>query len=160
MAPCLDTSAASMRQASIAMSWVADEKPTRKAKTAIVPRLRVGSASRDQPESEHDRAWHSSIHDRRWPSHAVSNGTCARSTNGAQRNLNEEISVTRLKNPITSSDRPEARSQADSVSKIRKYGRPAEKPSATMTRAGRSVYTPSALRNVRRRGADARSLLI
>ena len=52
MAPCLDTSAASMRQASMAMSCVADEKPTRNAKTAIVPRLRVGIGSRDQPEAE------------------------------------------------------------------------------------------------------------
>ena len=91
---------------------------------------------------------------------AVSNGTGARSTNGAQRNLNVEISVTRLKNPITSSESPEARNHADSVSNTRKYGRPAEKPSATMTRAGRSAYTPSAPRNVRRPGADARSLLI
>ena len=62
----------------------------------------------------------------------------ARSTNGAQRNLNVETSVTRLKKPITSSESPDARSQADSVSKIRKYGRPAANPSATITSAGRS----------------------
>ena len=48
-------------------------------------------------------------------------------------------SVTRLKNPITSSDRPDARSQAERVSKTRKYGSAAEKPSATMTSDERSV---------------------
>ena len=84
-------------------------------------------------------AWHTSIHDRRCPSHRVSSGTCARSTNGAHRNLNVEISVTRLKKPITSSESPEARNHADSVSKTRKYGRPAEKPSAIMTSEARSV---------------------
>ena len=50
----------------------------------------------------------------------MSTGTRARSMNGAQRNLKVETSVTRLKKPITSSERPDARSQADSVSKIRK----------------------------------------
>ncbi len=109
-----------MRHASIAMSWVAEEKPTMKAKTAMAPRLRDGS----EPATSHSPAmiatWHTSIHDRRCPSHAVSSGTCARSTNGAHRNLNDDTSVTRLKKPITSSDRPEARSQADRVSNTRK----------------------------------------
>ena len=120
MAPCLDTSAASMRQASMAMSCVADENPTRNAKNAIVPRLRVGSDPATSQRPSMIASWHSSIHERRWPSQGVSSGTCARSMNGAQRNLNVEISVTRLKNPITSSESPDARSQADSVSKTRK----------------------------------------
>ena len=86
----------------------------------MAPRLRDGS----EPATSHRPAmiatWHTSIHDRRCPSHAVSSGTCARSTNGAHRNLNDDTSVTRLKKPITSSDRPEARSQADRVSNTRK----------------------------------------
>ena len=65
-------------------------------------------------------AWHSSIHDRRCPNHGVRSGTWTRSTNGAHRNLNVEISVTRLKNPITSSESPDARNHADSVSNTRK----------------------------------------
>ena len=120
MAPCFDVSAASMRQASMAMSCVADEKPTRTAKTAIVPRLRDGSVPATSQSPSMMRAWHTSIHERRWPSQPVRTGTRARSTNGAQRNLKVETSVTRLKKPITSSERPDARSQADSVSKIRK----------------------------------------
>ncbi len=54
-------------------------------------------------------------------------------------NLNVETKVTRLKKPITSSERPDARNHAESVSNIRKYGSPAEKPRATITSAGRSV---------------------
>ena len=52
--------------------------------------------------------------------------------------------MTRLKKPITSSERPEARSQADSVSKTRRKGRPAENPSASMTSVRRSTNTASA----------------
>ena len=104
----------------MATSCVADEKPTIKAKIAIGPRLRVGS----EPDTSHKpsmmKPWHSSIHERRCPSHVVSSGTRVRSMIGAQRNLNDETSVTRLKKPITSSEMPEARNQADSVSKIRK----------------------------------------
>ena len=65
-------------------------------------------------------AWQTSIHERRCPSHLVSTGTSARSMNGAHRNLKLEIRVTRLKKPITSRESPEARSHADSVSKIKK----------------------------------------
>jgi hypothetical protein len=69
----------------------------------------------------------------------VRSGTSIRSTNGAHRNLKLETSVTRLKKPMTSSARPEARNHAESVSKTRKYGRPAEKPSAIITSDERSV---------------------
>ena len=64
-------------------------------------------------------AWQTSIHDRRCPRRSVSSGTRVRSMNGAQRNLNDETSVTRLKKPMTSSARPDARNHAESVSKIR-----------------------------------------
>ena len=63
--------------------------------------------------------WHTSIHERRCPSQLVSTGTRVRSMNGAQRNLNDETSVTRLKKPMTSSANPDARNHAESVSKIR-----------------------------------------
>ncbi len=54
-----------MRQASIAMSCVADEKPTSTAKTAILPRLTVGSdpATSHSPTTMH--AWQTIIQDRR-----------------------------------------------------------------------------------------------
>ena len=104
----------------MAMSCVADAKPTSTAKTAIVPRLRDGSEPATSQSPSMISAWHTSIHERRCPSQPVSTGTRARSTNGAQRNLKVETSVTRLKKPITSSERPEARNQAESVSKIRK----------------------------------------
>ena len=142
------------------MSWVADERPTSTAKTAIVPRFRDGSEPAMSQSPSMISPWHTSIHDRRCPNQLVSTGTLARSTNGAQRNLKLEARVTRLKKPITSSERPDARSQADSVSKTRKKGRPAENPSATMTSAGRSAYTPSAERTVRLAGVDAISLLM
>ena len=139
MAPCFDCSAASIRQASIAMSCVADENPTMKAKSAIRPRLTVGSEPAMSQRPKMMAAWHTSIQERRWPSHPVSSGTCERSMNGAQRNLNDEISVTRLKNPITSSERPDARNQAESVSKMRKYGSAAANPRAIITSDARSV---------------------
>ena len=102
------------------MSCVADEKPTSTANTAILLRLSVGSdpATSHSPITIH--TWHTIIQERRWPSQRVSTGTSVRSMNGAHRNLNVEISVTRLKKPITSSESPEARSHAESVSKIRK----------------------------------------
>ena len=84
------------------------------------------------------RAWHTSIHERRWPSQPVSTGTRARSTNGAQRNLNVETSVTRLKNPITSSERPEARTTPTTCRRSEKR-EPGREPSAIMTSAERSV---------------------
>jgi hypothetical protein len=144
----------------MAMSCVAAEKPTINAKTAMRPRLRDGSDVDTSQSPSMIKPWQNNIHDRRCPSQPVSTGTRVRSMNGAQRNLNVETSVTRLKKPITSSDRPDARNQAESVSKIRKYGRLAENPSATMTSAGRSAYTPSAERMVRLRGAYSTSLLM
>jgi hypothetical protein len=109
-----------MRHASMAMSWVADENPTSTANTAIRPRLCNGSDPATSQSPTMMSAWQTSIHDRRCPSQPVSSGTRVLSINGAHRNLNAETSVTRLKKPITCSDRPEARSQADSVSKIRR----------------------------------------
>ena len=47
--------------------------------------------------------------------------------------------MARLKNPMTSSDRPTSRSHADSVSKMSRKGRPAAKPSAIITSVGRSA---------------------
>ena len=104
----------------MAMSWVADEKPTSVAKTATAPRLREGSVPDTSQSPSMMSPWHASIHERRWPSQALSIGIGRRSTSGAQRNLKLEISVTRLKKPMTSSERPDARSQADKVSKTRK----------------------------------------
>ena len=75
MAPCLDVSAASMRHASMAMSCVADEKPTSTAKTAIVPRLRVGSVPATSQSPSMISPWHTSIHERRCPSQPSSTGT-------------------------------------------------------------------------------------
>ena len=63
------------------------QKPTMNAKTAIVPRLRAGSDPATSQRPAMMAAWHTSIHDRRCPSHRVSSGTCVRSTNGAHRNL-------------------------------------------------------------------------
>src|SRR5262245_28736796 len=109
-----------MRQASIAMSWVADEKPTSTANTARGPRLSDGSVPDSSQRPTMIEAWQASIHERRWPTHPLNNGIGSRSTRGAQRNLKLEIIVTRLKKPMTSSERPDERSHAESVSKTRK----------------------------------------
>ena len=68
---------------------------------------------------------------------------------GAHRNLNEKTSVARLKKPMTSSVNPTSRSQAESVSKISRKGRPDEKPSAIMASARGSRKAASASRVVR-----------
>ena len=109
-----------MRQASIAMSCVAEANPTRNAKVAIRPRLTVGSEPAISHRPNMIRPWQTSIHERRCPTQSVSSGTRVRSMNGAQRNLKVETRVTRLKKPITSSASPDARNQAERVSKIRK----------------------------------------
>ena len=49
-----------------------------------------------------------------------------------------EAKADSAKKPITDSDRPLSRSQADRVSKISRFGRPAEKPSSSMTKTRRS----------------------
>src|SRR5688572_22172897 len=133
MAPCLDASAASMRHASMTMSCVAEEKPTKTANIAISPRFETGSVPAISHSPNIISPWQTSIHDRRCPSQVVSNGIRDRSINGAQRNLNECASVARLKYPITSRVRPAVRSQAERVSKIKRNGRPAENPNISMT---------------------------
>jgi hypothetical protein len=89
------------------------------AKIATAPRLRAGSDPATSQRPRMMKAWQTSIQARRWPSQRSSSGTRSRSMSGAQRNLKLETSVTRLKKPITSSEMPEARSQAESVSKTR-----------------------------------------
>ena len=112
------------------MSCVAEEKPTSTAKHGHRRRgSRDGSDRAIEPEPEDDQA----------PGRRASTsggarasrgrtGTRVRSMSGAHRNLNDETSVARLKKPMTSSDRPASRSQADSVSKIRKIGQAGGKP--------------------------------
>ena len=45
-----------MRQASIAMSWVAEQNPTSTAKTATVREAGRRIGARHQPQSKHDQA--------------------------------------------------------------------------------------------------------
>ena len=89
MAPWRDSSTTSMRQASMAMSCVADEKPTSTARIAISPSSSAGL----RPDTSHSPTmmgiWQASIQERRWPSRRVSHGTRVRSTSGAHRNLKE-----------------------------------------------------------------------
>ncbi len=89
MAPWRETSAASIRQASTTMSWVAEEKPVNTANRATRPRLALGSEPATSSSPAMIATWATSIHDRRWPSHLVRPGTAVRSTSGAHRNLKE-----------------------------------------------------------------------
>ena len=89
MAPCFSVTAASIRQASITMSWVAEMNPTSTAKSAMRPRLRTGSVPAISQRPSRMSSWQSNIQERRWPSHLVTSGTVARSTSGAQRNFSE-----------------------------------------------------------------------
>ncbi len=89
MAPWRLSSAASIRQASMTMSWVAPKKPTRTANRATWGREVAGF----RPEIDHrptiTTAWVSSIQDRRWPRYRVRIGMVARSTSGDQMNFSE-----------------------------------------------------------------------
>ena len=88
MAPWRLSSAASMRQASMAMSWVAPKKPTMTAKPATA----INEVAGFDPEISHSprmiSAWVASIHDRRWPRSLVRPGIEVRSSSGAQTNFN------------------------------------------------------------------------
>ena len=89
MTPCFSAVVASMRQASTTMSWVAPAKAVITAKAAISPRLVAGSTPAIIHRPTITTAWQTSIHERRWPSHLVSTGSCVRSSSGAQTNLKE-----------------------------------------------------------------------
>ena len=136
------------------MSCVADVNATNTANAATRPRFTVGF----DPEISHrpkiSRPWHTSIHARRCPSMGPSTGTLVRSISGAQRNLSEYERVASAKKPISCSDTPDVRSQAESVSNTKRFGRPAAKPSASITRDWRSKNTARAAQ-VDRFGAGA-----
>ena len=89
MAPWNSGAAASMRQASMATSCVAEENATRSASAAICARSTDGSV-RDIPSRPMPMPIiASSIHERRRPSRRVSTGSGSRSTTGAHNTLME-----------------------------------------------------------------------
>ena len=89
MAPCFETSAASIRQASMTMSWVAETKATKAAKAAITARFRAGSVPDISQRPIISNTCSTIIQLRRCPSRRVRPGTWVRSISGAHRNFSE-----------------------------------------------------------------------
>ncbi|MNS85986.1 hypothetical protein D3C72_1198680 [compost metagenome] len=89
MAPWRLSSAASIRQASMTISWVAPKKPTRTAKAATC----ISDVAGFRPEMDQrpkiTTACVTSIHDRRWPRYRVRIGILVRSIRGAHTNFSE-----------------------------------------------------------------------
>ena len=86
----------------------------------------------------------STIQLRRLPSRP-STGSSTRSSRGAQTNFSEYASPTHEMKPIAESSVPSSRSHAPSVLPVKRNGRPAEKPSASIasTRGSRNEATTS-----------------
>lgn len=77
----------SMRQASSAMSWVAEPKPIITVAKAITTRPSAGDAEAASRIAAITISWANNIQDRRRPRSVSRNGKGSRSTNGAQMNF-------------------------------------------------------------------------
>ena len=117
------------------ISWVAEENPNITAATA----MRTSGWEPD-PGSIHAihkmarmiPVWETSIHDLLRPKDRVRKGMGIWSTRGAQMNLNEYPRAAQLKKVTEALSTPASLSHRERDEKIRRRGRPAENPNASM----------------------------
>src|SRR3984957_6952591 len=128
MAPCSRTGADSMRQASMAMSWVAAENASQNASSATWVMWSLGSLIEIENSAAAHETCASSIQLRRCPSLRPNSGSFSRSTMGDHRNLKEYASETQASMPTVARLMPTWLNHADSVLKISMKGRPLENP--------------------------------